>query len=273
MSIESFIPELWEAKMLVAFREQAIFAGLTNREYEGSFSSGDTIHINSPVPIVIKDYKANNRTTEPDPISTTEIEMVIDQEKNFDFYIDDIDRKQAAGNLSEFATSAAEGLVDDADLHLATLAVTGSEDLTPVGGAVTNAETAWNCIRDMRKYLRKNKVPAAQRVFVANAEFAALLEEYDSKIMRVDTSGTTEGLRQGTIGGILGFTGYNSENLPETDKPQIVAFHRSAIAFASQLDKTEAMRGQNKFADRLRGLHVYGSKIVRPSAIVSYTAA
>ena len=67
--------------------------------------------------------------------------------------------------------------------------------------------------------------------------------------------------------------GYGSLFLPETNKPQIVAFHRSAIAFVSQIQKTEAMRADNKFADRLRGLHVYGSKVVRPSAVVSWTAA
>lgn len=271
MSIETFIPELWEAKMLVAFRQQAIFAGLTNREYEGSFASGDKININSPVPIEVKDYKANNRTTSPDPIATTEIEMFIDQEKSFDFYIDDIDRKQAAGPLNEFGKSAAEGLVDDADLHLATLAITGSDAVTP-GAPATDAKSAWNVVRDLRKALDKNKVPKAQRVFVANAEFTSLFFEHDSKMTQVDHSGTTAGLRDASLGRILGFNGYDSENLPETDVPQVVAFHRSAIAFASQLSKTEAMRGQNKFSDRLRGLHVYGSKIVRPEAIVSYTA-
>lgn len=271
MAITKFIPELWSAKMLVAFRHAAVFAGLTNREYEGDLTSGNKLHITSPVPIEIKDYKANNRTTEADAIEDTGIEIDIDQEKNFDFYVDDIDRAQAAGSLGVYTQSAAEGLVEDADLFLSALALANS---TPVnsGQTIETAADAWDALRDLRKQLNKNAVPAAGRVFVANAEFTALLEGNDSKLMNADQSGSTAGLREASLGRILRMEGYNSEHLPTTDVPQVVAFHRSAIAYVSQVQKTEAMRAGNKFADRLRGLHVYGAKVVRPSAVVSYTA-
>lgn len=272
MAITKFIPELWSATMLIAFQNAAVFAGLSNREYEGDLTRGNKLHIVSPVPITVKDYKAANRTTSADAISDTEIEINIDQEKNFDFYVDDIDRAQAAGSLDAYSQSAAEGLVQDSDKHLAGLAVAGSTAVTPAVPA-TNADTAWDVIRDLRKALQKASVPAENRVFVANAEFEALLLGHDSKLTAADVSGTTDGLRNAGIGRILRFDGYASENLPEVDKPQIVAFHRSALAYVSQVQETEAMRAENKFADRLRGLHVYGSKIVRPEAIVSYTAA
>lgn len=272
MAITNFIPEIWSSKMLISFQTQAVWAGLTNREYEGDLQSGNKLHITSPVPITVKDYKAANRTTSADAIEDTGIELDIDQEKSFDFYVDDIDRAQAAGNLQAYTQSAADGLVHDADKFLAALAVTESTDITP-GVAVTDAESAWNALRDLRKALNKAAVPAAQRVFVANAEFTALLEEYGSKMTNADQSGTTAGLREASLGRILGLDGYGSENLPVTDKPQVVAFHRSALAFVSQVQKTEAMRAENKFADRLRGLHVYGAKVVRPTAVVSYTAA
>mgnify|MGYP002651333438 CR=1 FL=1 len=119
----------------------------------------------------------------------------------------------------------------------------------------------------------KAKAPAGNRILVVNAEFEALLFEHDSKMTNADQSGTTDGLRNASLGRILRLDGYGSENLPVTSKPQVTAFHRSALAYVSQIQKTEGMRGQNKFADRLRGLHVYGAKVVRPKAIVSYTAA
>ena len=269
MAITKFIPELWSSQMLVDFREEAVFAGLTNRQYEGNLTAGNKLHIVSPVPVKVKEYKAAGRTTTADDITDTEIELVIDQEKNFDFYVDDIDRAQSAGALDEYSRSAAHGLVDDADKHLGALAVTNS---TAVTATVTDAESAWNVLRDLRKALRKAKVPNQNRVFVANAEFEGLLLEYSSKITNADTLGATEGLREAAIGRLLGFDGYVSENLPVTDKPQVVAFHRSAIAFVSQIQKTEAMRAENKFADRLRGLHVYGSKVIRPTAVASFTA-
>lgn len=272
MAITHFIPEIWSAKMLVEFRNTAVWAGLTNREYEGDLRSGNTLHITSPVPITIKDYKANNRTTEADDIQDTGLEILVDQEKNFDFYVDDIDRAQAAGNLSEYTKSAADGLVEDADRFLAAMAITNSTLVTP-GAPATDAKSAWNVLRDLVKQLNKNSVPKENRVFVANAEFEAILFEHDSKMTNADQSGTTEGLRNASLGRILRLDGYGSENLPVTSKPQVAAFHRSALAYVSQIQKTEAMRGQNKFADRLRGLHVYGGKVVRPKAIVSYTAA
>lgn len=271
MAISNFIPEIWSSKMLVEFQNTAVWAGLTNREYEGDLRSGNKLHITSPVPITIKDYKAAGRTTTADDITDTGMEIDVDQEKSFDFYVDDIDRAQAAGNLGEYTTSAADGLVQDSDKFLAALAVTNGTAVTP-GAPATDAKSAWNVIRDLRKALNKASVPMEQRVFVANAEFEALLFEHDSKMTNADQSGSTDGLRNASLGNILRFEGYASENLPSTDLPQVVAFHRSALAYVSQIQKTEAMRAENKFADRLRGLHVYGAKVVRPTAIATYTA-
>ena len=46
-----------------------------------------------------------------------------------------------------------------------------------------------------------------------------------------------------------------------------------SLAFISQVNKTESMRAENKFADRVRGLHVYGGKITRPTAVQVFKAA
>jgi hypothetical protein len=272
MAIDHFIPEIWNANILENFRQTAIFAGLANREYEGDATKGNTVHITGVVDVEVKDYKAANRTTTADDITDTGIDLLIDQEKNFDFYVDDIDRAQAAGSLDAYGRSAANGLVTDADQFLAALLIAGGIAVTP-GAPATDAASAWNVFRDLRKVLNKNLVPQGSRVACINAEFAALLEEHDSKLMKVNESGTTSGLRDAASGRILGIDVYTSENLPETDKPQIVAWHRPTLAYVSQIQETEALRAQNKFADRLRGLHVYGAKIVRPTSAVHWTAA
>jgi hypothetical protein len=106
-----------------------------------------------------------------------------------------------------------------------------------------------------------------------NAEFEALLDASDAKLMSSQTAGTTDGLRNATIGRLLGFDTYTTENMQTTAKPQIIAFHKSALAFVSQVQSVEGLRDQNSFADRIRGLHVYGAKAVRPAGIVSVTAA
>lgn len=282
MATTNFIPKIWSSKMLVSFREKAIFAGLANREYEGEAKSGNSVKITGVVDVAVKDYRAGAlsdgaggtlpRTTTPDEITDTTVELLINQEKNFDFYVDDIDAAQAAGKLTPYTDSAAAGLVEDSDKFLAALLFlqgTAASGVTPA----TDAKTAWNVIRDLRKVLNKAKVPQGERVFVANAEFTALLEENDSKLMSANTSGSTKGLEEAALPRILGFDGFGSENLPTVNKPSIVAFHKSALAYVSQIEKTEGMRAQNKFADRLRGLHVYGGKVLRPTAVAHWTPA
>ena len=279
MAINHFIPEIWNASMLESFWEQAIAAGLVNREYEGDATKGNTVKITSAVDVAIKNYKTGSvsdgsggtipRTTTADAISDLGQDLLIDQEKSFDFYVDDIDRAQAAGSMDAFTRSAAAGLVEDADKFILSTAVSGAgielEDAAPA-----DSNDAFDIIRDLRKGLNQAHVPASQRVLVVNAEFDALLVGADSKLTAVDTSGSPAGLRDAALGRLLGFTVYVSENLPTVDAPSALAFYQPAVAYVSQIEQTEGLRAQDKFADRLRGLHVYGGKVIRPLGVATW---
>lgn len=271
MTTLNFIPQLWSSKLLISFRHTAVWAALTNREYEGELTSGNQVNITGLTEITVHDYKANGRTTSPDQISDTTQSLLVNQEKNFDFKVDDIDKVQAAGSFGEYTGSAAYGIANDADLFLANLAFSSSTVVTP-GTNPTDATSAWDAIRDARKALNKALVPQGDRVLVMNAEFEALLDGNDAKLMSSQTSGTTDGLRNASIGRLLGFDTYTTENMQTTAKPQLIGFHKSALAFVSQVQEVESLRDQNSFADRIRGLHVYGAKAIRPTGIVSVTA-
>ena len=102
MSTSHFIPEVWAASILENFRNKAVLTGLANRDYEGDLKAGNTVHIPGIVDIQVKDYKTGvvakpggggtlPRTTAPDEVSDTGIEIKVDQEKSFDFIVDDID--------------------------------------------------------------------------------------------------------------------------------------------------------------------------------------
>lgn len=270
MAITSFIPEIWNAQLLTDFRQQAVAASLTNREYEGNASAGNLVRINSATAVTINDYSAT-RTTSAAAVSTTSQDLLIDQEKSFDFYVDDIDRAQAAGSMDAYTRSAGEGLAEDADKFILATALTGGTALTDTAPALTDPDAAFNVIRDMRKAMNKAKVPGANRVLIVNAEFEAVLLGAASKLTSVDVSGSPEGLRNASLGRLLGFDIYTSENLPNVAVAQALAFYRPAVAYVSQVEKTEAMRANDKFADRLRGLHVYGAKVIRPAGVVSWT--
>ena len=287
MSVASFIPDIWNANMLLAFREAAIAANLVNREYEGDASKGNTVKVNTATAVTIYDYSigaanggtsasAKARTTAAHATDSTSVDLNIDQEKNFDFYVDDIDRAQAAGSMGVYTTSAGQGLAEDADKFIlsaistaATLVRTGTgSDSTPL--AITTGNQAWDVVRDLRKALNKNHVPVGNRVLVVNAEMEALLVGSDSKLTAADTSGSPAGLREASLGRLLGFDVYTSENMPTTNKAAALAWYRPSYAYVSQIQETEGMRATDRFADRLRGLHVYGGKAVRTSGIVRW---
>lgn len=276
MANTNFIPEIWSASILENFHNQAVLTGLTNREYEGELSSGSKIHIPGIVEVKVKDYKTGvlpatsgsgkqPRTTAPDSIADTGLDMVIDQEKSFDFLVDDIDRAQSGRSFDEYTKSAALGLVEDAETFLTTLLSTQGTAVTGLASP-TNWVTAYDIVRALRKKLTAQKTPYADRALLVNAEFESCLLADGSKITAFDKSNTTEGLREAIIGRLLGFDVVVSSWLDDS-KPMAIAFHKPSVAYVSQITKTESMRSQNSFADRVRGLHVYGGKVVRPTAV------
>lgn len=272
MAINHFIPTIWSAQMLWDFRQQSLAAALADREYEGDAQKGNTVKITSGVPVAIKDYKAAGRTTTPEAISDTSQDLLINQEKAFDFYVDDIDRAQAAGSLESYSSDAAEGLAEDADTFLWATAAAGALTANKLTGAApTTGDAAFDVVNSLGRTLNRQKVPKGRRVLAINAEFEALLTSSSSKLTSVDTSGTPAGLRDATVGRLLNFLVVSSENLPVTAAPYALAFYQPSLAFVSQITETEAMRAQDKFADRLRGLHVYGGKVIRPKGVATWS--
>jgi len=274
MAIQYFIPELWAAAMLEQWNAVNVWAPLTNRQYEGTLSRGNTVHITGVVAPEVKDYATgvggNARTTEADEITDTTISMVIDQEKSTDFYVDDIDRAQVAGSLAPYTEAAGYAMAEDTDKFLANLAVNGGTALTTSVPTPTTGDHAFDLLRDARKQLNKANVPGDGRITVCNAEFEALLLDASSKLTMADVSGDNQGLRNAYVGQILGTKVITSNHLAAVDSPQFVMFSQRALAFASQVDQVEGLRAQNKFADRLRALHVYGGKVIRPTGVVVY---
>lgn len=268
MAITNFIPEVWSALLMERWNQEVVFAQLVNREYEGEAAKGNTVHITGVVAPTVKDYKAAGRTTSADSISDTGIDLLIDQEKSFDFYVDDIDRVQAAGGLGAYTTAAGDALAEDTDRFIADMMVELGTELT--GPTPVDGDDAFDLIRDARKKLNKTNVPSGGRVLACNAEFEALLLGADSKLTGFDTSGDTNGLRLATVGTLLGFRIITTNNLPSVDHPQFVAWSPRAAAFVSQIDQIEPLRAQSKFADRVRGLHVYGGNVIRPEGVVVY---
>ena len=141
----------------------------------------------------------------------------------------------------------------------------------------------------MKRLLDQQQVDTQGRFLVVDPVFLEIMADEDSRFMNGDF-GESGGLRNGlTIKNFHGFRVYSSSNLPavgtgsgttgnsnqNTNYGVIVAGHDSAVATAEQINKTETYRDPDSFADLVRGLHLYGRKILRPEAIVTakYNAA
>lgn len=281
MSLTHFIPELWSASILENFRRDTVLVGMANREYEKAFTAGSKIHIPGIVDVKVKDYKTGAvtasggtkvpRTTVPDAVESTGIEITIDQEKSFDFLADDIDAAQANQSLDAYTKSAAAALIEDAETFLTAMLTSKGTAVTGIANP-TDWASAYAAILKLRGKLSAEKVPAMDRVLLINAAFEEFLLSDGSKLTSFDKSNMTDGLREATIGRLLGFDVVTSPWLDNT-KPMAVAFHKPSVAYVSQVEKTESMRAEQTFADRVRGLHVYGGAVLRPKAIQVFKAA
>lgn len=274
----TFIPEIYSAIMLTSLKKAHVYAqpGVVNRDYEGDISGqGDTVKIRSLSRPTIGTYTKGSTTITPEQLSDAQRALYIDQSKYFAFELDDVDAAQSAGGeLTTALQEATYGLRDVADQYVAGL-YTGAQSANQLGTiSVTTAAGAYTVLRRLRTALNKANVPMEGRYCIVPAFFEGLLLE-DDRFVRVDASGSDQGLRNGIIGRALGFDVMMSNNAPLVtgDDWAVQAGHPSAIAYAEQIVKVETYRPDDSFSDAVKGLHVYGAKLIRPDAIATCIAS
>jgi len=276
VAITNFIPEVWSAQLLSSLKKSLVFGDVANHDYEGEISeAGDTVHIVSVSRPTIADYVKNVTSINPETLTDAERLLVVDQCKYFAFEIDDVDARQAKGGLmTEAADEAAYGLADLADTYVAGLfsAVDAANQISTT--AITTAALAVTGLVNLKVKLDNANVPQQGRFVIVPPWYLGLLLQSDT-FVRVDASGSSEALRNGVVGRAFGFDVRMSNNVTNTtgDDYRVVAGHRSAVTFASQINKVEAYRPESSFSDALKGLSLYGAKLVRPAAAATLIAS
>lgn len=259
MSVDNFKPTLWEGALIANFHSVSIADVLATRPTE---IKGNKVIFNRIAGGTLKDYEGQ---VDWEDINTTPVEMLFDKKKYFAFALDDVDKVQLRSEVMTATTKE----------HAAVLAETYDKDFfaaleagtkIKIGSAGTKKKvtpaSAYDYIVDMGTELSKKKVPKTNRFVTVNAEYLGLLSK-DKRFTanpKVLENGVVEGQ---TINGMQVMC---SEELP---KSVVLANHKSAIGAAKQLEEMEAMRLQSKFADGIRGLCVYGDKVLREDASVA----
>lgn len=283
MAVDAFIPEVWAAQLLTSLKKTLVYgqAGVVNRNYEGEISQyGDTVHISAVGPVSVRTYTAHSDIT-VDQVNDSDQTLMIDQSPYFAFEVDDIEARQARNGgavMSESADEAAYSLGDTADQYLAGVmksGVAGANQLDPVGsdGSVATGEQLIQLLIDMKVRLDEENIPNAGRWVIVNpAAYGKLLST--PQFVRVDQSGSSEALRNGQIGRAFGFDIMLSNNVPATSGTTDTSYtaiggYSGATSYAEQINNVEAFRMERRFADGLKGLHLYGSKVVRSTGLVT----
>ena len=266
MAITNFIPELWSANILLELQKNLVYGSAVNRDYEGDIANyGDTVHITGIAHISIGDYTAHTDIT---------IEPATDKDAG---ELDDVEKRQAMNNLTAaYSQDAAYKLRDLTDQYLAGLMAAGAKSkLDPISGAT--ATKAYDTIVDLATALDKQSVPDAGRWVIVNPDFYGLLRKDSRFVAGAESAHST--LLNGVVGEAAGMTILKSNNAPaakggsasaQTDEGNvIIAGTNAATTFAEQIAKVEATRKEKGFDDIVKGLHLYGAKVVRPEALAT----
>ncbi len=271
MSLNYFIPTVWSETLYRALDKEYVAVKNCTRQFEGDIRNvGDTVKIVGISPVTVFDYTKNTDMLPPAVLSDNERLLTVDRAKAFNFAVDDIDRAQALPALMKEAMRlAASALADEADKYIFSLYTgIGSSNTQTVSG-LTSAGVVDMLLTARQKLLEQN-VPGNEEIILEVPPAVA------SKIIKakiVTDTNNSAALDKGCIGSFLGFKIFVSNNVANERSGgdtiyKCYARTKRAIAFAEQINEVEAYRPELRFADAVKGLHLYGAKIVYPQEII-----
>ena len=291
-----FLPSVYSKKVLNFFRKASVVEAITNTDYAGEISAyGDSVKIIKEPVISVSDYTRGSDTTAT-KLTDEELTLVVDSAKAFKFIVDDIETNMSHVNFKEVASSSAAYALKDSydaaviatmfsgisssspdhvlgsdsatDLAAGTFDGTGNLDI----GFGTSEHDPLDVMARMSRLLDEQNVPEEGRWFVASPDFYEVLGQASSKLLSVDFNAGQGSIRNGLVssGKLRGFDMYKSNNIASTSNAagKCMAGHISAVATANTILSTEVLRDPSSFGDIVRGLHVYGAKVLRSEALV-----
>ena len=239
------------------------------------------MHINSIGAVTVKDYTKNTNIADPEVLTTADQTLDIDQAKYFNFQVDDVDKAQISGEIIDTAMGrSAYALADVSDAFLLKTIANGVASANKIGAKATltalTASNVYENIVKMRTLLDKANVPTTGRTIVVPPEVYALLL-LDDRFAKSGSDSGQNALLNGMVGRVAGFDVFMSNNcVSGTDGGSgstayfvITAQVASATTYAEQIIKTEGYRMESRFADGVKGLHVYGAKVTDGSQIAA----
>ena len=292
-----FLPKVYSKQVLNFFRKSSVAEAITNTDYAGEIAAyGDSVRIIKEPEITVYQYERGADVTKT-ALTDQEVTLVIDTANAFKFIVDDIETNMSHVNFRDVATSSAAYALRDAfdagviatmfagvsasspnhilgsdsatDLAAGTFDGTGNLDI----GFAASEHDPIDVLSRMARLLDEQNVPEEGRWFLASPEFYEILVQSSSKLLSVDYNAGQGSIRNGLVssGKLRGFDMYKTNNIAAASNAagKCLAGHMSSTATAQTITSTEVIRDPDSFGDIVRGLHVYGAKVLRPDALVS----
>ena len=253
-------------------------------------SFGDTVNIVKEPQITVSDY-TRGLATSATALTDEELVLTVDQAKYFQFALDDIEKRFSHINFQSVASdNAAYKLRDALDSNVFTYLGLDASSIgaTRQGSVATPDHIGFTSpqidpLNEMSQasfFLDRQNCPEEGRWFVGAPEWYESLANTASKLLSVDYNAGKGSLRNGLVasGLVRGFQMYKSNNLATNDltaatpagtatAPVATWGQMSAVSCASQLKIVESLRSTTTFADIVRGLLVFGRKVLRTNCI------
>lgn len=285
----NWVPEIFSQKAQIVFRRSSVVNDITNNDYMGDIvNHGDTVNIIKEPDITVVDMSRGQELAAT-PLTDDQIVLVVDQAQGFRFDVDDIEDKfshinwiqlatdRAAYNLRNRFDSQILSYMSDSSRVLAANVVNDMDEANVLD--LSNADDLLNQITNLGVRMSLQDVPEEGRWLVMPHEAAEVLAKADSKLLNMDYNGGVRDLTNNPYhrGMLRGFNLYVTNNAPTytstgtggtgTGRYVLMAGHMSAVSTAESITKIENVRSETKFADIIRGLHVYGRTLLRPEAL------
>ena len=293
----NFSPVIYSKQVQLAFRKSSVVEEITNSDYFGEIANmGDSVKVIKEPEITVDQYERGQAITAT-KLTDQEVTLIIDIANAFKFIVDDIETNMSHVNFRDVATSSAAYALRDAfdsgviasmfsgvsasspnhilgsdnatDLAAGTFDGTGNLDI----GFASGEHDPIDVLGHMARLLDEQNVPEEGRWFLASPDFYEVLASSSSKLLSVDYNAGQGSIRNGLVssGLLRGFNMYKSNNIADTTNAagKCLAGHISSTATAQTITNTEVLRDPDSFGDIVRGLHVYGAKVLRGEALVS----
>ena len=282
----NFIPEIWSGKLIENFYDASVLSAISNTSYEGEIRiMGDTVNIRTTPEITIQTYVKGQTLTVEQP-DKAKLQLIIDKGEYFACIEDDVDEVQADINMmDQWSKDASERMKIKIDTRVLTDMLTdvsasnkgtaagrisGNIGLGTAGSPISlSTSNVIGSIVNLGTVLDEANCPEAGRFLVIPAKVGGLIKQSDLKDASITGDGETP-LRNGRLGMIDRFTVFVSHNLYKSGSEySVIGGHNMGFTFASQMTNMETIRSETTFGNIIRGLQVYGYKVVKPEALAT----